>query len=57
MKEILKQNILFLVVTLDDTVVVVDKKLPFRLANKHYLPCVCVWIFDTSNKKFYLQVV
>lgn len=42
MKKILKQNILFLVVTLDDTVVVVvvDKKLPFRLANKHYLPCI-----------------
>lgn len=40
MEEILKQNILFLVVTLDDTVVVVvDKTLPFRLANKHYLPC------------------
>lgn len=46
MKEILKQNILFFVVTVqffvvDDTVVlIVDKKLPFRLANKHYLPCV-----------------
>lgn len=53
MKEILKQNISFLVVTLEDTVMVVNKKLPFRWANKHYLPCV--YEFLTSNKKVYIK--
>lgn len=55
MKEILKENISFLVVTLEDTVMVVNKKLPFRWANKHYLPCV--YEFLISNKKVYLKVL